>query len=412
MLKEISRISLENEMDIVVAHKRMLGVAQYFSLLLSTQTTIATAVAEASRVIIDRTDEGWLSIGIDDAGGKFTLSGTISFPPGTEIRPSDEGLKYAQMLVPDFRLQREREVSFIYLGIGIPRSLKVTRSRIDEAAEYFLTVQPTSPYERLKLRNSFLNQQALEKEAELRHSRLLDQKKNDFISIASHELKTPLTSLIAFTKLALGADTSETSPKVRRYLEKIDHQTYKLHQLIQQLLDIARIESGKMDYNMQSCEWNGYMSEVISTLEQMVPTHRLSWQPCETPVMVTMDVLRIEQVLTNLVNNAAKYSEANTPIVIFCSSDEEALTVCVRDKGIGISRENLTRIFEKYFRDEMVANKYSGFGMGLYITSGIVREHRGTVWAENNEQAGSSFYFTLPLNHAAAGNGAPAQAAS
>lgn len=398
MLKEISRISLENEMDIVVAHKRMLSVAQYFSLLLSTQTTIATAVAEVSRVVIDRTDDGWLTIGIDDEGGKFSLVAIISYPPDTEIRPSNEGLRYAQMLVPDFRMDRGEEVSSITLGIGIPRSLKVSKTRIDEAAEYFSTVQPTTPYERLKLRNSYLNQQALEKEAELRHSRLLDQKKNEFISIASHELKTPLTSLIAFTKLALNTDENEASPRVRRYLEKIDQQTHKLHALIQQLLDIARIESGKMDYNLQPREWNAYMSEMMLTLEQMVPTHRLSWQPCESPSTVMIDVLRIEQVLTNLVNNAAKYSEADTRISIICTSSDGALTVSVRDEGIGISRANVTRIFEKYFRDEIVANKYSGFGMGLYISLGIIREHRGTIWAENNEDAGSSFYFTLPLN--------------
>ena len=400
MLKEISRISLENEMDIVVAHKRICAVAQFFSLLLSTQTTIATAVAEVSRVVIERTDDGWLTIGIDDDGGKFTLAGVISFPPETEIRSPDEGLRYAQMLVPDFRMERGEEVCSIYLGIGIPRSLKISRARIGEAAEHFQTIQPATPYERLKLRNSLLNQQALEKEAELRHSRLLDQKKNEFISIASHELKTPLTSLIAFTKLALSADQSEASPKVRRFLEKIDQQTQKLHLLIRQLLDIARIESGKMDYHMQTLEWNDYMRELMMTLEQMVPTHRLSWQPCASPVMVTMDALRIEQVLTNLVNNAAKYSDSDSPIFIACSTDEDALTISVRDEGIGISRQNITRIFDKYFRDESVANKYSGFGMGLYITSGIVREHRGTIWAENNERTGSSFYFTLPLSHA------------
>src|SRR6185437_6188439 len=170
MLKEISRISLENEMDIVVAHKRMLGVAQYFSLLLSTQATIATAVAEVTRAVIERTDDGWLTIGIDDEGGRFTLVAIISFSPETDIRASDEGLRYAQMLVPDFRIDREKEVASIYLGIGIPRSLKVSKARIGEATEYFQGIQPTTPYERLKLRNSFLNQQALEREAELRHS--------------------------------------------------------------------------------------------------------------------------------------------------------------------------------------------------------------------------------------------------
>ena len=99
-MTEISRISLENEMDIVVAHKRMLGVAQFFSLLISTQASIAAAIAEITRVVIDRTDSGWLSISMDDAGGKYSLVGSVSFPPDIGIRPSDEGLKYAQMLVP------------------------------------------------------------------------------------------------------------------------------------------------------------------------------------------------------------------------------------------------------------------------------------------------------------------------
>src|ERR1700744_4095664 len=105
-MTEISRISLENGMDIVVAHKRTLGVAQFFSLLLSTQTTIATAVAEISRVIIDKTDNGWLSIGMEKTGAnKFSLVARISFPPETDIRLSDEGLKYAQLLVPQFELE-------------------------------------------------------------------------------------------------------------------------------------------------------------------------------------------------------------------------------------------------------------------------------------------------------------------
>jgi K+-sensing histidine kinase KdpD len=398
-MTEISRISLENEMDIVVAHKRMVGIAQFFSLLLSTQTTIATAVAEISRVVIDKTDNGWLSIGMEKTGNnKFSLTAQVSFPPNTEIQLSEEGLRNAQLLVPEFRLEKGTEIYTIIISIGIPRSLKISQGRVLEAVGFFRTTQPATPYERLKLRNSFLSQQALEQEAELKHSRLLDEKKNEFISVASHELKTPLTSLSAFTKLALLAATAESPEKVQLYLQKIDSQTHKLHLLIQQLLDITRIESGKLDYNMQIREWNAYMKELVQVLEHMVPTHPLSWEPCPPEVMVNMDGLRIEQVLTNLVNNAAKYSDAEAPIRIECTADVDALTVCVRDNGIGISKQNLTRIFDKYFRDETVADKYSGFGMGLYITSGIVREHRGTIWAENNEQSGSSFYFTLPVS--------------
>lgn len=111
-----------------------------------------------------------------------------------------------------------------------------------------------------------------------------------------------------------------------------------------------------------------------------------------------IDVLRIEQVLTNLVGNAAKYSEPDTVIDISCRADKEMLTIRVRDEGIGISGQNINRIFEKYFRESTVVDKYSGFGMGLYISSGIIREHRGTIWAEKNTEAGSSFYFTLPIH--------------
>src|ERR1700744_246080 len=113
-MTEISRISLENGMDIVVAHKRMVGVAQFFSLLLSTQTTIATAVAEISRVVIDKTDNGFPSIGMEKTGNnKFSLTGRVSFPPDIDIRLSEEGLKYAQLLVPEFRLENGAEITSI-----------------------------------------------------------------------------------------------------------------------------------------------------------------------------------------------------------------------------------------------------------------------------------------------------------
>lgn len=397
-MTEISRISLENEMDIAVANKHMAIVAQYFSLPLSTRTTIATAVAEISRVVIDKTHNGSLIIGMERTGaGKYSLTGRVDFPSEIDIRMTHRGLKYARLLVPEFRLEKRPEMSSIIASIGIPRSLKITRARVLEAVDFFHTTQPVTPYERLKLDHPATSGQTLDQEAEQKQSYLLDEKKNEFISVASHELKTPLTSLNAFTKLALGVAATESSEKVRRYLEKIDHQTHKLQLLIQQLLDTSCIESGKLDYNMQQREWNSYMKDLFQVLEHMFPTHPISWQPCEDDVVVTIDALRIEQVLINLVNNAAKYSAAEAPIGIDCVASGDSLTTRVRDNGIGISRENLTRIFDKYFRDEVVAGRYGGFGMGLYITSGIIREHHGTIWAENNEAAGSSFYFTLPI---------------
>jgi signal transduction histidine kinase len=228
------------------------------------------------------------------------------------------------------------------------------------------------------------------------HRKALDR----FISVASHELNTPLTSILAFAHLALEAGSAEDLAATRHYLEKIDLQANKLHTLIQQLLDVSWMESGKMVYQMEDVAWNGYLAETIPLLEYLFPNHRLFWQPCFVEVCVRMDVLRIEQVLINLVGNAVKYSEPYTAIHIDSSSNEECLTVCIRDEGIGIPRQNSGRIFEKYFRDAAVAGKYSGFGMGLYITSGIIKQHHGTIRAERNEPVGSSFYFTLPLSKA------------
>ena len=383
-------------MDIIVAQKRMMAVAQHFGLTVSTQSTIATAVAEISRVVIDKTDRGTLIIGMQKEDGKFFLSGTIRFPPDIEIKTTEEGLRNAQLLVPEFLHDKTSETGRIKVAIGIPRYLRITDKEVRESVEMFRSTPPSTPYEKLKLRNSLLNQQTQEQEAELIQTRLLDEKKNEFISVASHELKTPLTTILAFTKLALQTDPQEMSAKARRYVEKIDNQVNKLHLLIQQLLDISRIESGKLDYNMERFEWNIYMREIAPILEQMVPSHQFAWSPTSDEIMVHIDALRIEQVLTNLVSNAAKYSAPASRIEIECSSYNGTLTVRIRDQGIGINQASAGRLFDKYFRDTGVAEKYSGFGMGLYITSGIIREHHGSIWAEKNTDIGSTFCFTLP----------------
>ena len=384
-------------MDIVVAQKRMMGVAQYLGLSLSTQTTIATAVAEVSRVIVDRTDRGCVKIGLEKKDAKFFLSGQIEFPSDAWIQSSEAAFRYAQLLVPAFNIEKNEELATILVEIGIPRNLGVTMGKVKAATEFFKSPAPETPYEKLKVRYSDLSQRAEEKEEELRLSRILDEKKNDFISLASHELKTPLTTIIAFTKLALSAGSSGDPAKVMRYLDKIDTQARKLHILIQQLLDISKVESGRLNYEMADTNWGGYLDEIMPILEHMVPHHRVSWKACREDVIVRIDAQRMEQVLANLMNNAAKYSEPSTAIDVSCRLDEGLLTVCVRDEGIGISQGSMDHIFEKYFREPAVMNKYSGFGMGLYISSDIIREHQGKIWAEKNKQAGSSFYFTLPV---------------
>ncbi len=394
---EVTRVTLENEMDIVLAHKQMMQVAALFSLTLSTRTTISAAVAEISRVVIDKTDSGVLIIGISEDKGKHFLTGDIRFSSEIDVPVDEDGLMYAKKLVPEFNFSKDGNTASIIVSIGIPRSFKITRDKILDVNKYFKEIKPGSPYEELKIKNSVLNLQARQQEEQLQQSRYLDEKKNEFISIASHELKTPLTSIKAFTKLALDAGVSESSQRVLRYLEKINGQAGKLQLLIQQLLDVSKIESGKLDYNMQTVVWNDYVHEVISILEQMIPSHPIIWEPCEQNVTVMIDALRIEQVFTNLVTNAAKYSSQDSAITIQCIVEDGVLCISVIDEGIGIAEENLAKIFEKYFRESAVIAKYSGFGMGLYISADIIAEHGGKIWALRNEQEGSTFRFTLPV---------------
>jgi signal transduction histidine kinase len=376
-MTEITRVLLENEMGVEAAHKRMSSVAQLFYLTISSQSVIAAAVAEISRLVVGKTGLGWLSIAVEKVDRGFLLTGSVSYPAGVDLLLSEEQLNRVRLLVPQFHFENGGDVKAIRVSVAIPRSVRVTGARIAEAVQLF---------------------RDLEAEDAWRAGHLLDEKKSEFLSVASHELKTPLTSIMAFTRLALDAGTAGASNTILQYLEKIDIQTRKLHMLIEQLLDISRIQLGKLDFDMQEREWNGYFTDLIPTLMLLVPAHRLFWTPCPGAAMIRMDGLRIEQVLTNLVSNAARYSDPGTRIDIDCSADSDGLTVCVRDEGIGILDQNVTRLFDKYFREETVADKYSGFGIGLFIAADIVRGHKGSIRAEKNEQKGSSFYFTLPVN--------------
>ncbi|MFT3936171.1 MAG: HAMP domain-containing sensor histidine kinase [Chitinophagaceae bacterium] len=395
----ITSILLENEMDVVVAQKRMMRVAEFFSLNLSTQTTISTAVAEICRVVIDKTDSGEMTVMMEKADEKYFLCGVIDFNKDIEIRSSEEGLRYAKLLVPTFNYDPQQHPGTITVRMGIPRSIKISSATIRDAIAFFEQVKPTTPYEQLKYRNSQLSQQAVQIEEELFHTKLLDEKKNEFISVASHELKSPLTTLKAFTQLAVDASRKEGSPTMTRYMEKIHGQVQKLQVLIQQLLDVSKIESGKMDYNKQSTGWNGYMEDILPILNNLVPAHKVHWTPLEKDHSLNMDGLRMEQVFTNIISNAAKYSSPGTSIHIEGREQDGKLSISIQDEGIGIDEKNLEKIFQKYYRDENVVGKYSGFGMGLYITSGIVEEHGGRIWAESKKDHGTTFWFVLPVQN-------------
>ena len=398
MIKLVS-IALENEMDLVLAHKRTMKVAEMLGLTMSTQTTFATAVSEIARTVIEHTDMGELEIGLQQNKQRYQLCAMVYFDSNIHFTNSDEGFYYAQKLVPEFNLIESDATNLIEMKIGLPRSLRLDQFRINSIQSFFKDDAPLNAYEEIKQRNVRLNRLAEEQEEELRESKLLHEQKTEFISVASHEIKTPITVLKAYTQMAMRMK-DQCNGQMISILEKIDQQSNKLNSLVLQLLDISRMENGSLLYNKEKVDLNIFISEMLVLIRHIYPQHSITSALCK-PVPVMIDVLRMEQVFSNLLGNAAKYSKKETRIHIESTLDSSGFVqIAVIDQGMGMSGSSIKSIFTKFYRDKDVIKTHSGLGMGLYVSSKIVVDHGGKIWVESIEGEGSTFYFTVPVSAA------------
>jgi signal transduction histidine kinase len=393
---EVTRLSLENEMDLVLGHKRSIRLGEMLSLSLSSQTAFTTAISECCREVIEKTGNGLLIIQIAKESDKFFLIATIRYKDNGNHKPSRHNpLEYAKRLVSHFVMYTDEFLNNIELRINIPQSRRLTEEKIAEITDYFRNENPSTPYEQVKRKKEELNKIATEQEEQLIRSKYVNEKKTEFLSIASHELKTPLTTIKAFTQLAL-AEGDSCSETVRMYLAKINLQSDKLNKLIQQLLDISKVEAGQLDFAMEEVSMNSYIHETVTLLSKSIPTNPFQIDLKED-VIASIDRLRLEQVFSNILINAAKYSEERTPIRISSSIEPgKFLRISIRDEGIGMSEQNMRRVFEKFFRAEEISRSYSGLGMGLYIASRIINGHGGRIWIDSELDVGSTFHFSLP----------------
>lgn len=395
-MKQVITLSLENEMDLVLAHKRSLKVAEKLGLSAATQTTFATAVSEIARTVIEHTNNGNLVIGIEQSKLRFALRAIITFDSDIKFTNADEGIYYAQKLVPEFNMEEGDGVNQIEMKIGLPRSLRLDATKIRIMQDYFSNEAPLNAYEEIKNRNTNLQQITTEQEEEIRRSKIIDEKKNEFISIASHEIKTPITIIKAYSQMARSLN-GQCSDRVKAILDKIDVQSSKLNSLVIQLLDISKMENGNLQFAMEKTELTPYILEMVSVMSHLIPNHEITTNLTGNPI-VMMDKLRMEQVFSNLLGNAAKYSAKNTGISISATIDEPGFAkIAVTDSGIGMSQTSMHSIFNKFYRDKDVVLTHSGLGMGLYIASKIVVGHGGKIWVESVEGKGSSFFFTVPV---------------
>jgi signal transduction histidine kinase len=225
----------------------------------------------------------------------------------------------------------------------------------------------------------------------------LQQQKDDFIGIASHELKTPVTSIKAYTQL-LGRILLQKGDSLEAAMvTKMDNQITRLTKLIGDLLDVTKINSGKLQFNEICFDLNALTCEIVEELQRTTETHRLI-ETVSTPVMVFADPERIGQVMTNLITNAIKYSPAADKILINTYIKNSEIVFCVQDFGIGISVEKQEKVFEQFYRvSGDMQHTFPGLGLGLYIAAQIIKRARGNIWLESQEGEGATFCFSLPI---------------
>jgi len=222
-----------------------------------------------------------------------------------------------------------------------------------------------------------------------------EQAKDEFISIASHELKTPLTTAKAYVQL-LQLSTKKTNGQDFMFAKKAGECIDRLNDLINELLDVSKIQNGKLPLHITTFDFNKMLSDTIEGVQYGAPTHTII-KSGETLKPATGDKERLQQVLINLLTNAVKYSPKSDKVFVNVIEKKGEIKVSVTDSGIGIRKENLEKIFERYYREEGRAVHFQGLGIGLSICREIIKRHNGKIWAESKPGKGSTFYFTIPL---------------
>ena len=221
--------------------------------------------------------------------------------------------------------------------------------------------------------------------------------RDEFISVASHELKTPVTSVKMFTQVLKKHSEQIGDLKAVSHLSKMDKQINKLTELIYDLLNVSKIQAGKMEFKKDDFDFDRAVKEIIDVLQQSSEKHKLIIKG-KTGKMVYGDEERIGQVINNLISNAIKYSPRANKVVIKLSSNKKQVQVDVIDSGIGMDKDHLDKIFERFYRVYDNNDKtFPGLGIGLYISSEIIKRHGGKFWVNSDLGKGSTFSFSLPI---------------
>jgi len=231
--------------------------------------------------------------------------------------------------------------------------------------------------------------------------KLIEKMKTEFVSVAAHQLRTPLSAIKWTIRMILDGDVGEINEEQRELLEQTYISNERMIRLINDLLDVSRIEEGRLLYDQKDARIEDVIDSVIEASQEMLRNKNmvLEVNKKETP-KVRIDKEKIGVVIQNLLENAIKYTEQGGKIKITLDNDEKNVIFKIEDSGVGIPKSQQDRIFTKFFRAENVTRmETNGTGLGLYTTKNIVQAHKGQIWFESEENKGTTFYFTIPINN-------------
>ncbi len=225
----------------------------------------------------------------------------------------------------------------------------------------------------------------------------LESQKNNFISMASHELKTPVTSIKGYTQVLQHKFKNDGNIQAEAFLSKMDKQINKLTSLINDLLDATKVTQGQLKYDEGLFDFNDLAKEIVEEMQQTTLSHTIELN-LGSPKIILGDRNRIGQVIINMLSNAIKYSPRADQVIVNTSIENNNVKFSVQDFGIGISTESQMNVFDQFFRvSGLLQDTFAGLGLGLYISSEIVKRHNGQMSVKSIEGKGSTFYFTLPF---------------
>jgi PAS domain S-box-containing protein len=304
---------------------------------------------------------------------------------------NEKGMRWTDVTPPEWRLRDRREIEDAQHGEG-PRLyekqyIRKDGSRIDVLVGYLLMGER--------------REQAVAFVLDITERKKLERQKDEFIGVVSHELRTPLTSVKVFAQILHKRFTKAGDHQNADLLAKMDTQIDKLTKVIGDLIDVTKMEAGKLELHETEFDLASLTDEIIEEIQRTTARHAIAREgSLEKRVRADRD--RIGQVLTNLLSNAIKYSPCADTIVVRISSDGEQAIVQVQDFGVGIPREKQEQIFQRFYR---VGGKnletISGLGLGLYISAEMVRRHGGDIWFESEPGHGATFSFKIPLQRKA-----------